>query len=146
MISEFENIKPEILKILEKYGEPRFYLGRLISGSKSTYRKNNPDNIVLFNANIITINLDKIWYGDVDITLDADALIEIAKELNEPLFILQELAGRFGEEKTKLKELIKRAYCIIKPSGEVEITGNSFCGYVMKNGKRTLINSKDLKL
>lgn len=77
--------------------------GRMISGSKSGYRQVNPDNAVIFNANIIASNLEtqdhaKVWYGDLDITLDELALNEIAKISGLKLYILYEMDGRFEHE------------------------------------------------
>lgn len=83
------------LEILNELG---FYNGRLISGSKSTYRKKLPDNLVLFNANIFTEKFGKIFYGDIDLTKDQSALKYISLELNETLYVLNEMDGRFGNE------------------------------------------------
>ncbi len=72
-------------------------MGRLISWSKSSYRDKHPDNIVVFNANIC-VGLEKIWFGDIDVTLSKDKLIEISKEINDVVFVLSEMDGRFENE------------------------------------------------
>lgn len=71
--------------------------GRMISGSKSGYRRVYPENFVIFNANLCT-QKEKIWYGDLDLTKDKDILSEIAKELNETLYVLYEMDARFENE------------------------------------------------
>jgi hypothetical protein len=79
------------------------YAGRMISGSKSRYRTLFPENIVVFNANICTAD-EKIWFGDIDITLDKQALIELASALSKEIYILREMDGRFENETTPLLE------------------------------------------
>ena len=75
-----------------------FNNGRLISGSKSSYKDRFPDNLVVFNANIFTESHGKIFFGDIDITKDAETLKYIAAELDEVLYVLNEMAGRFENE------------------------------------------------
>lgn len=89
--------------------------GRLISPSKSTYRDSYRNNEVYFNANIFTIK-GKVWYGDIDVTLDRTSLVSIANKLSEPLYILKELDGRFENEDLNETDMIKLAVCIIKPA------------------------------
>jgi len=90
--SEF---KPEsdfdYYEIFEKH---KLYSGRMISGSKSA-----PEgHVVVFNGNIITEKAGKIWYGDLDVTLDFDQLKEIADEIKQDLYILREHDARFDNE------------------------------------------------
>jgi hypothetical protein len=58
----------EILLVLAKYN---LFYGRQLSMSKSLYRGMYPDNKVWFNASIYKGN-KKIWWGDLDITLDSE--------------------------------------------------------------------------
>lgn len=88
--------------------------GRLVSSSKSLYRKKYPNHKVIFNARIYTKddyekykNTDikdwfkgqelEIWYGDLDLTLDKNKLLKISKELNQNFVITNEL-GTYIEE------------------------------------------------
>jgi len=89
-------------------GEINFKIpGRMLSGSKSGYSKQFPDNIVVFNANIVTGERKKIWYGDLDLTADAKELIKFAKEYGETLYVLWEKDGRFGNEANpKIEEAV----------------------------------------
>ena len=75
----------------------KFHIGRCF-GSKSTYRRAHPNNLILFNANVLTDSGLKIWHGDLDLTVDYKDLIEEAKILNKDLYVLQEMDGRFGNE------------------------------------------------
>lgn len=74
------------------------HMGRMVGGSKSIYRYDNPDHYVIFNANILTKNNGKVWYGDLDITLDLETLRELAKDLGQNIFIFYESDARFGKE------------------------------------------------
>ena len=86
-----------------------FKYGRMISGSKSDYSRRHPDNKVYFNANVCTKSKGKIWYGDLDLTLDGEKLIEFAQNIGEELFILREMDGRFENEgNPKLDKAIAR--------------------------------------
>ena len=88
--SEF---KPEksYYKIFDRYG---LMMGRMISGSKSMYHERFPDHEVYFNANIVLESNGKVWYGDIDFTLDKSKLQEIANVLGEPLYVLSEIRRR----------------------------------------------------
>lgn len=91
------------------FSDNNFIMGRMISGSKSSYRRMYPDNLVVFNANILTEEDGKIWYGDLDLTLDSDKLNKIATELNKKIYVLYEMDARFENEDKDPKELIKKA-------------------------------------
>ena len=104
------NNKKNMEEIFIKKG---FMPGRLISGSKSWYRSQFPDNEVYFNANIFIPGEGKIWYGDLDITRDYETLEEIASLLKEDLFILSEMDGRFENEDLSDGEIISRSRCKI---------------------------------
>lgn len=84
------------------FGDKNLGLGRMISWSKSTYRKMNPDNIVIFNANIFTEEDGKIWFGDLDVTLDADTLKSLSKQMGKKLYILSEHMGRWSNSDVDL--------------------------------------------
>ena len=89
-------------------------MGRMVGGSKSGYRHSHPDNVVVFNANIIIAKQDKVWYGDIDITLERDKLQAIADELHRDLYILREHDARFENENAGMKFWKENAVEIIK--------------------------------
>jgi hypothetical protein len=72
--------------------------GRMLSGSKSGYDKAHPGNVVVFNANVCTKKLGKIWFGDIDVTRDEAKLKELAGKLGEPVYVLYEQDARFENE------------------------------------------------
>ncbi len=82
--------------------------GRLVSQSKSRYLHSNPDNVVVFNANICITEsalfarqtIDKIWFGDLDITKDKKKLDALAEALGERVYVLREHDARGRNEKS----------------------------------------------
>lgn len=93
----------EKFKILSNEDLPH---GRMLSYSKTEYKDANPNSVVYFNANILTIKEGKIWYGDLDLTKDAEGLKRVAAKLGETLFVLKELDCRFDDEMKPIDELI----------------------------------------
>ena len=104
LASEFKG--HELTKFVEDFlGRP----GGIIGGSKSGYRREHPDNDPVFNSNIVVETKDpilqknkyeKIWYGDIDLTLSKDKLEDLAKELGRTIYVLSEHDGRFENEET----------------------------------------------
>lgn len=72
--------------------------GRMLSGSKLDYIQRYPSNLAVFNANICTKKDGKIWYGDLDLNRDQDDLLLLAKTINQEVFVLREMDGRFSRE------------------------------------------------
>ena len=97
----------------EVFYEKGFIPGRLISGSKSFYRSQFPENEVYFNANLFVLGEGKIWYGDIDVTRDIESLKEISSAIGKDLFILSEYDGRFDNEDLSDSEIISKASCKI---------------------------------
>ena len=89
--------------------------GRMISGSKSEYRRRKPDNEVYFNSNIFVLGEGKIWWGDLDITEDREILQKISTDMGKSLHVIKELEGRFENEELSDSEIIKRAVVTINP-------------------------------
>jgi len=81
--------------------------GKMVSYSKSTYNREYPTHVVVFNANVCTEEDGKIWYGDVDVTLDEFRLKRLAKVLKKKIYVLKEMDGRFeNESKPKLDRAV----------------------------------------
>ena len=93
------------------------YYGAMISGSKSGYVRLYPKNIAIFNSNICA-GPKKIWWGDIDLTLSKDKLIELSKELNDVVYVLYEMDGRFENEDNPL---IDQYVVKFSPDGTYEI-------------------------
>jgi len=101
---EFE----ELRKIFESN---EFYIARMISGLKSLYRSKYPTNEVYFNANIFVDGIGKVWYGDIDLTLDGEKLQKVADQIKKPFFILSEMSGRFEfKNREDYKEVAKASF------------------------------------
>jgi hypothetical protein len=62
----------------------------------------------IFNANIYNAEAVKIWYGDLEIERDKDALTELSNRKG-PLYILWERDGRFLEQKPTVEYVKERA-------------------------------------
>lgn len=102
-------------------------------GSKSVYRNLYPNNKILFNCNIITSN-GKVWWGDLDITNSLETLKSIVKQIEEPLYILQEFACRWEFEEAPIEVLKSRAAYIITEDGYIT-EGKMFLGFT-KEGEQ----------
>jgi hypothetical protein len=100
--------------------------GRMISGSKSGYLNHYPKNLAVFNANVCTKNEGKIWYGDIDLTLDREQLSELAKSLENEVYVLYEMDARFENEASPKLE---NAVVVFKKDGSWKI-GKSWAEYV----------------
>lgn len=113
-----KNNEMEIL--IEKIGWP----GIIISGSKSGYRSHYPDNIVVFNANVVIDDIGKVWYGDIDITKSLPQLKECSKVIGKPLYIFHEMDYRFENEKLSIEEAKMKAhmYYIVDQEGLQTVT------------------------
>lgn len=94
------------------------HMGRMISGSKTGYLLQYPNNLPVFNANLCTEKRGKIWYGDLDITKDKKVLSDLAVSLGEKLYVLREMDARFDNESSPKFE---RAVAVFDVDGEMEI-------------------------
>ena len=103
--------KPDmIVEGIQQYFESHsLYVARMIGGSKMGYRTEYPDDLIVFNANVLIPDYGKVWYGDLNLTQDYILLKSIAESLDTTLYILWEMDARFGEEMKPIDELIKKA-------------------------------------
>lgn len=93
------------------------YPGTMMSGSKSGYGKAHPKNIAVFNGNLATKESGKIWYGDLDVTLGSQKISDLAKEIQQDIYLLYEMDGRFENENSPKFE---RAVFVYKKDGTIE--------------------------
>ena len=101
--------KKEYGPIIGTFYEKGILPGRIIGWSKSGYMKKYPNNEVYFNANIFVFGEGKVWFGDLDLTLDKPMLEEISKEIGKKLYIVKEMDGRFENEDIDDDKIIKYA-------------------------------------
>ena len=100
-----------LLQTLESH---KLYNGRMIGWSKSEYRRQHPDNEVVFNANLVSRD-GKQWYGDINLTLDSKTLQKVSNESGQMFLILREMDCRFDTENALFEELEKKAVKIFTP-------------------------------
>lgn len=95
-----------------------FPFKRMISGSKSGYRRMFPEHDVMFNANIFTPS-GTFWNGDLDITKDCFALQELCNGIGEEMIIVSEMLGWDGADGRTYEELSGDAHAKFTPNQEV---------------------------
>jgi len=101
------------------FREHKLFDGGMISGSKSRYRSQHPDNLIVFNGNIFTPKKGKIWWGDLDITLDAKKLQSVCDIIGKEIIVVKEMHGRFGGEKRNYKTIKKTgATAMFEPNSD----------------------------
>lgn len=91
--------------------------GKMLNASKFTYDKLHPTHVAFYNANLFT-NDQKIWYGDIDVTIELSKLIEVAKAMETYIYLLREGDGRFENEENP--DLMKAVFTI-QPNGETTL-------------------------
>lgn len=75
--------------------------GMMVGSSKSIYLYENPNNLVVFNANLCTKE-GKVWHGDLDLTLVSHKIQQAASATGETLYVLYEQDARFENEENPL--------------------------------------------
>ena len=103
----------KIQDFYDVFGTNKLMLGRMIGGSKSGYWEKHPEDLIIFNANIITKRSGKIWFGDLNVTLDRESLQSVADTIQEDLYILSEMDARFENERAGFKFWKKKAKTVI---------------------------------
>jgi hypothetical protein len=82
------------LGMSKRYGINWKFPGRMLSMTK-----HSPEgHVCVWNANVCTKSKGKIWYGDIDLTDDADDLRNLATSEGEDVYVLREMDGRFYNE------------------------------------------------
>lgn len=100
------------MNIKEVFNDHTLNFARLISFSKSTYRKCYPNNKVVFNSRVYTLEDGEVWYGDLDLTLDEEKLKNVSKVIAKDLYVLFESSVIFKENLT-IDEIKSNAYALI---------------------------------
>lgn len=119
--------------------------GRMIAGSKSTYKKAFPKNLVAFNANVCIEGLGKVWHGDLDITRDEALLVRLAELTDREVYVLYEMDGRFdNESKPKLGKAIYKVSRVQRLSWHVYI-GEVKCKFHARHSRSGIIQQKTKK-
>jgi hypothetical protein len=105
------DFKPDmIVEGIQQYFESHgLYMARMLSGTKWGYQEEHPEDLIVWNANVMILDYGKVWYGDLNLTQDYMLLKSIADALDTTLYVLWESDGRFGEENKPIDELIKKS-------------------------------------
>jgi len=91
------------------------HMGRMISGSKTAPK----GHVCVFNANLCTKSAGKFWFGDIDLTADAEKLKALAAEKGENVYVLRERDARFMNE---AMPLLENAVAVVTPTGNVVLS------------------------
>ncbi len=86
--------------------------GRMLYTSKSMRKPTT-----IFNANIFNSQTKKIWFGDLEIERDREALLKLSLRIG-PLYILYESDGRFLEQKPS-PWLIRSKAIVVVEKGQI---------------------------
>lgn len=97
--------------------------GRMICGSKTAYRSLHPDHVAVFNANVC-VGGEKVWYGDLDLTLHEQRVRALAERVGGAVHVLYEQDGRFSNEP---EPLLSEAIYWIEPGKEPQIDETLVC-------------------
>jgi|SRR5208283_1649937 len=101
---------------------------------KMLYRsKSMKQPTTIFNANVFNARAKKIWFGDMEIERDKDALLKLSRRLG-PLYILYETDGRFLEFIPTIGYLKSRAAVTVE-NGTISYS-KDFAEYVEAITKR----------
>lgn len=104
-------IEAPLTEILEKHG---LGSGRMVSGSKSMYGRDNPNHKVYFNACIFDKTATQVWWGDLDITESEKVLKEVAKEYGHEFYVTPEHPYRMDFNKGVTKEKLENDESVTK--------------------------------
>ena len=96
-------------KVAKLMARAKMHCGRMVGGSKSLYHRFHPLNLVIFNANMVTLEEGKVWHGDLDLSLEGAKLKRVAKRAGCVLFILYESDGRWGNDNSSPEELAMKS-------------------------------------
>jgi hypothetical protein len=72
------------------------HLSRLIGLSKTGFIRRHPQHAAIFNATIADAEGRRLWWGDLDLTVDEEALHRLAERAGLDLYIYYEGDSRRG--------------------------------------------------
>lgn len=87
------------------------YLGA--KGRKFFVNRGVKMSTTIFNASLFNARAEKIWFGDLDIQRDEDALLRLSAKIGN-LYILDKLGERFLGQKPSLYSIRNKAAVIIE--------------------------------
>ena len=91
-------IVQEIQQYFESHG---FYDARMLSGTKWGYQEEHPEDLIVYNANVLMKDMGKVWYGDLNLTKDYIVLKSIAHSLDTTYIyygkVMEDLVKRINQ-------------------------------------------------
>ena len=92
--------------------------GRMISQSKSGYRRLYPNHVTVFNGTLADAEGAGIWWGDLDRTIDEPKLAALAAELGTTIHVIYESDAMFVGRDEPHRFEIRSALVLITPDGK----------------------------
>jgi hypothetical protein len=92
--------------------------GRMISASKSGYRRRYPDQETVFNGTLADAEGAGLWWGDLDLTVDEPKLVALAAELGTTIHVIYESDAMFISRDEPHRSELSSALVRITPGGE----------------------------
>lgn len=120
--------------IIEKVG----MIDNLVGWSKTYYYKKNPKHLTVFNSNIV-VNGEKVWYGDIDLSISKNDLQSIAKQENVDIYVIYESDGRFENEE---EPYLDRPVAIYRKDGTINYIDYVLSSFSRYEGLGTRLNRK----
>jgi hypothetical protein len=77
-------------QVIEAAGAVGLRYGRHVAFRKATYLQAFPRRVVIFGAHLTDEAGNDLWYGDLDLTVDEQKLLDLADALGEELFLMDD--------------------------------------------------------
>jgi hypothetical protein len=74
------------------------YCGAMISSHKQAAKTKGKEHLAVFNANIVVEGFGKVWFGDIDVTIDEEKIKKLALGFKSTVYVLREMDARFDHE------------------------------------------------
>lgn len=107
-------------QILEIFRNNLLFNERMMCSSKTMYITRFPEHEVVFNANVFN-DTQKIWWGDLDLTLDSERLQKISQELGMNLHVLRECDGKLDNEELLSETIVEKSVKTFKPNYDKDL-------------------------
>jgi hypothetical protein len=114
--------------------------GRMISGSKSRYRRDYPDHVVAFNAALADADGEELWWGDLDLTVDEPKLLALAAELETTIHVIYESDARYVGRKRPRRLDLTPAVVRLTSAGETLLGELRFGAPLTRNAAGHLVS------
>ena len=105
----------EFLQLAEAAGLP---LSRQIALSRKGYRKRHPQHAVMYLATIANAAGTRLWWGDINLTVDEEMLVHLAELVGFDLLVYDERASS-GRLVDRLES--SSASAVFHPDGTVTL-------------------------